>query len=302
MNIALPSRVKYEVELASRTTFGLGGNAEAFALPESISELSSLLKTAEREGVPVFILGRGSNVLFRDGGFPGLVIKLGQGMAGIEVTEISEKSGVIQAGAAASLSELIALAAKNGLTGLEFLAGIPGLVGGSLAMNAGAFGGEITDALIELETVDKEGKVQKLKKADLTPSYRSLNLEAGRVIIGASFHLNRVNPNEVKRKIDKFMSIREEKQPKGFRSAGSIFKNPKNEAAGKLIDKAGLKGKKSGGASVSEAHANFIVNDGSAKAKDVINLIEEVIDEVERLSGVELVPEIKIVGVDSKGE
>jgi len=295
----LPHRVRFDVPLATLTTFGLGGPASALAEPNSVSELASVLRLAREKALPVFFLGHGSNVLFGDRGFPGVVLRLGAGFSGIDVRDPEEERVPVEAGSGASLARLIDLLKERGLAGLEFLAGIPGSVGGALAMNAGAFGGEISQSLTSLRVLDSEYEEKRLARDQVKAEYRRLILPEGTIILGAIFSLIRSTPERVKTRVNQLISMRQVRQPIGVRSAGSIFKNPPGRPAGELIELAGLKGRKLGQAWVSEKHANFIVHKGQAKASDVLKLIKVVQGEVKVKFGVDLEPEIKIVWPDN---
>jgi len=297
-----PGHVRFDVPLDRLTTFALGGPAAALVEPGSISELSEVLRFARTMNLPFFLLASGSNVLFRDGGFPGVVIKLGAEFSELKMVPGEGDQVAVEAGAAVTLSRLINLLQEEGISGLEFLAGIPGSVGGALAMNAGAFGGEISDALSRLNYLNTDGQVEIAHRSQLSFSYRRLDLPDGSIILKAFFTLTRSTPGKVKDRILKYLDRRRAKQPTGVKSAGSIFKNPSFAPAGKLIDQAGLKGRKVGQAWVSEKHANFIVHEGEATASDVIKLMDLIRAEVKKKFGVELEPEIKIEGVDRGAE
>ncbi|MBW2060181.1 MAG: UDP-N-acetylmuramate dehydrogenase [Deltaproteobacteria bacterium] len=297
-----PGHVRFDVPLAPLTTFGLGGTAGALVEPDSVSELTEVLKLAQSRRWPVFLLAAGSNVLFRDGGFPGMVVKLGPDFSKLAVFKVEGDQVLVEAGAAVPLARLINLVQEEGISGLEFLAGIPGTVGGALAMNAGAFGGEIVGSVSRLEILNPDGRVEERPRSQIRATYRRLDLREGSIILKAFFNLTRSTPDQVKAKIQECLERRWAVQPTGVRSAGSIFKNPPAEPAGKLIDKAGLKGLSVGKAWVSEKHANFIVHQGEARASDVIELINQVRGEVRKRFGVDLEPEIKIVGVDREVE
>jgi len=303
LNAIAPDMVQFDAPLAPFTTFGLGGKAEALAQPNSVEELSQVLKIADDKNIPVFILGAGSNVLFRDGGFTGLVVKLDRGFSNLSFGRVNGKPEVtVEAGAALPLSRLIQVTVEEDLKGLEFLAGIPGTVGGALAMNAGAFGGEITDALEQMTIMAPDGSVQELEEEDIETSYRHLKIDKGTIILEARFSLIQTEEGAVKETVSEYLDRRKKIQPAGVKSAGSVFRNPKSQPAGLLIDQAGLKGQRVGEAWVSEKHANFIVHKGGATAGDVIELINQVKEGVKDKFGIELEPEIKIVGNDKGRE
>lgn len=297
-----PGRVSFDAPLAGLTTYGLGGPAAALVEPDSAAELARVYCYVRARGLPLFVLGAGSNVLFRDGGFPGVVLKLGPGLARVAVTEEGPDKVLVSAGAAAPLAGLVKLTCREGLGGLEFLAGIPGSVGGALAMNAGAFGGEIIQAVSRLVVMTLEGEIKTLPRSQVRASYRRLDLGEGSIILEGLFALARSTPQEVTARVREILAQRRDRQPEGVRSAGSVFKNPPGQAAGRLIEEAGLKGRRSGGAWVSEKHANFIVHQGRATAREVLELVALVQKEVRQKFGVELEPEIQIVGTDRKDE
>jgi UDP-N-acetylmuramate dehydrogenase len=287
--------VAFGAPLAPLTTFGLGGPAAALVQVGTASELRAVMDLARREGLPLFVLGAGSNVLFKDGGFSGVVLRLGPSFARLETRKEGEKV-LLEVGAAAPLARLVERCLAEGLSGLEFLAGIPGWVGGGLAMNAGAFGGQIADALLFLEILDPSGRALRIPRDQIRAGYRRIDLEPGAVILGACFELAPALPEQVRGRVKECLERRRRAQPAGVRSAGSVFKNPGLGPAGALIEKAGLKGANQGGAWVSEVHANFIVHRGGARARDVLTLIERVQAAVQERFGVWLEPEIKIVG------
>lgn len=293
-------RVRFDEPLAPFTTFGLGGPAAALVEPESVSELKAVLKYARKTGLPFVILGAGSNVLFREGGFPGLVLRFGETFSEIKIIGTSGDGLVtVEAGAGAPLSRLMDFTRENGLSGLEFLCGIPGSVGGAMFMNAGAFGGEIADAASKLVVITPEGDMDDLESDRIWAEYRRLHLPEGSIILKVLFSLNQSASGSVKEKCREYLNRRRDIQPAGLKSAGSVFKNPPKEPAGRLIDQAGLKGRRIGRAWVSEEHANFIVHKGDARADDVIELIGIIQREVKARFGVDLEPEIKILGLDA---
>jgi len=287
--------VAFDAPLAPLTTFGLGGPAEALVEVGTADELRAVLDFARRQGLPFFILGAGSNVLFKDGGFAGVVVRLGPAFAHIETRRDGDRV-LLEAGAAAPLGRLVDRCQEEGLAGLEFLTGIPGWAGGALAMNAGAFGGQIADALVFLDILNPSGETVRLARDSIRAGYRRLELEPDAVILGACFALTPVSPEQVRARVRECLKRRRGSQPAGVKSAGSIFKNPEAGPAGALIEQAGLKGASQGHAWVSEVHANFIVHRGGASAGDVLSLIERVQAAVKERFGVVLEPEIKIVG------
>ena len=294
----MPGRVQFDVGLAPLTTFRLGGPASVLAEPDSVEELTSLLEAVRGAEVPWFILGGGSNVIFRDGGFKGVVLRLGRSFSKVSVTGGDGSEVLVEAGAAAPTAALVRLCRRRGLSGLEFLAGIPGWVGGALAMNAGAQSGEICQAVTRIDLVTPNDGFMVISGREIKAAYRGLELPEGSVILKAAFRLKQSQPEAVEALVQDILAKRRAGQPKGVRSAGCIFRNPPGDAAGRLIDQAGLKGRRQGQAWVAREHANFIVHGGRARAEDVIGLLETVRSEVKARFGVDLEPEVKIVGSD----
>lgn len=287
---AAPHRCAPDHRLAPYTAYKVGGPADLYAEPDSVDELAALLAAARREEVPVFSLGGGTNLLVRDGGIRGLVIRLGKGF---RTAEVDGERLVV--GAAATLMRAAAAAEKAGLAGLEFGYDIPGTLGGALRMNAGCHGSEIRDVLAEVRGVDYEGNRVLLDPAEIRFSYRTAVFPRELILTGAVFALRRGDPAEVEALRKRYHEHRLRTQPKG-RSVGSVFKNPSGDYAGRLIEAAGLKGTRIGGAVVSAKHANFILNDSEATAADLEALIRLVRDRVRERHGVELELEARIVG------
>ena len=241
------------------------------------------------------VVGRGSNILVKDNGLEGLVILLGGSLARVEEKETDDIS--VLAGAGLHLVELLSYCRSSGLGGLEFLSGIPGTVGGAVVMNAGAFGEEIASRVKEIHVVNTRGDlIVKDRSSELEFSYRKLNMEKGSVIVRVLFRLTSEAEGTVAKRISDYLKRKKESQPLEYPSAGSVFKNPPDDYAGRLIEKAGLKGKKIGGAMISEKHANFIVNTGGAKAKDILDLMYLAQETVKKETGIQLEPEIRVVG------
>ncbi|MFH1092067.1 MAG: UDP-N-acetylmuramate dehydrogenase [Pseudomonadota bacterium] len=291
-----PDRVRFDAPLAGLTTLQIGGPAEVLIEPESLEQLRGVMNLVRRESLPWFILGGGSNVLFDDQGFSGVVLRLGQGFASLRVLESGGDEVLVEAGAAALTAGLLSLSRRQGLSGLEFLAGIPGRLGGALAMNAGAQGGQVMDAVHSLEVLEASNNLGRLDRDELRASYRQLDLPPGTVILKGIFRLHRATTEEVGARIEQVLTRRRQTQPHGVRSAGCVFKNPPGDSAGRLIDRAGLKGRQIGQVWVSEEHANFIVHRGRATSGQVLELMEIIRRDVKGKFGVELEPEIKIVG------
>lgn len=278
--------------MSAHTTFRIGGPARYYMIPENAGQVSKCMGFAMKMELPYVIVGKGSNVLFSDEGYPGVVIEVGRSMADIEVSE----DGHIRAGAGAGLGALAAAAAKQSLSGLEFASGIPGTVGGAVVMNAGAYGGEIKDCIKSAKVLDKEGAVLELSRDEMELGYRSSVIQRrGYIVTEAVFQLHKGNKEQILGRMSELNAKRREKQPLDYPSAGSTFKRPEGYFAGKLIEDAGLRGFQVGDAQVSEKHCGFVINRGKATAADVIGLMEEVQKRVLETSGVRLEPEVKII-------
>ena len=279
--------------MSRHTTFMVGGPADVLFLPESEEQLIGALSIAREAGVNCVVIGKGSNLVVRDGGIRGLVIALGEGMAAIVRT-----GDTLTAGAGASLARVSAYAQASGLAGLEFASGIPGTLGGGCAMNAGAYGGQLSDVLIDARVL-LDGAVRTLTVEEMQMGYRtSLPLRQGGIVISARFGLTPDDPEAIAARMSELNARRRDKQPLNYPSAGSTFKRPEGYFAGALIEQAGLKGKSVGGAQVSEKHAGFIVNTGEATATDILALIDIVQAEVAARFGVRLETEVRILGED----
>ena len=279
--------------MSRHTTFRVGGPADVLFLPESEEQLIGALSIAREAGVNCVVIGNGSNLVVRDGGIRGLVIALGEGMAAIVRT-----GDTLTAGAGAFLARVSAYAQASGLAGLEFASGIPGTLGGGCAMNAGAYGGQLSDVLIDARVL-LDGAVRTLTVEEMQMGYRtSLPLRQGGIVISARFGLTPDDPEAIAARMSELNARRRDKQPLNYPSAGSTFKRPEGYFAGALIEQAGLKGKSVGGAQVSEKHAGFIVNTGEATAADILALIDIVQAEVAARFGVRLETEVCILGED----
>lgn len=277
-------------DLAKVTWFQVGGKAEVLFKPSDEEDLAYFLSQKPSD-VPVTIIGVGSNLLVRDGGIEGVVIRLGRHFAQVDINGEN-----IVAGAGCLDVNVARFAMENSLAGLEFLVGIPGTVGGALAMNAGAYEKELKDVLVSAEAVDREGVLQNFTVDELRYSYRHSPLADGLIFTKAIFKCSKGDAKEISAKMDKISNARETTQPVRTRTGGSTFKNPPGKKAWQLIDEAGCRGLKVGGAQVSEMHCNFLINTGNATASDLENLGEEVRRRVKEKSGVELEWEIKRIG------
>jgi UDP-N-acetylmuramate dehydrogenase len=267
-----------------------GGPAALFAIPESTEDVIELIGCLHNEGVPWFLLGGGTNVIFANGGYPGCVVHLGRRFERIKVQDDS----MILAGASASLAGIVEASAANGLSGMECLTGIPGTVGGAVSMNAGTRKGEISDVLHEVRVFNGE-EILWLTAEKLGLSYRSSNLSEAHIILEARFDLVPAEEDEVRSRIRVLKDNRGATQPLDMPSAGCWFKNPAGDSAGRLIDAAGLKGERYGGAQVSEVHANFLVNLGGASACDFITLAQKIRETVQERFGVVLEEEVRVI-------
>lgn len=287
--------IRFQCPMAVYTTFNVGGPAEALCEMYDMEILKRVLAYLGREGIPYMALGRGSNMLVKDDGLEGVVILLRGALSRIEERRNDDMS--VLTGAGLSLADLLSYCRSSGLGGLEFLSGIPGTVGGAVAMNAGAFGEEVASRIKEIHVVDRQGDLlQKARLPELAFSYRKLNLEKGSVVVRARFRLTPEDEGVVGKKILEYLKRKKESQPLDYPSAGSIFKNPPGDYAGRLIEKAGLKGAKIGGAMISEKHGNYIINTGSARAKDILDLMDLAQEKVKKETGIQLEAEIRVVG------
>lgn len=290
------ARVRFDEPLSRHTSFRIGGPADAWVEVQSAAELFELQRTARAGGVTLAVLGIGTNVLVSDRGVRGVVVKLGRAFATFDWQRQADDVWQVRAGAAAPFKKLVLDAASRRLTGLEFAEGIPGSIGGGLLMNAGAFGGEISQVVTGIVGVDPEVGERVLPRAELRFGYRRFDLPPNLIVTAVDFALARGDAAAIRAAMADAKRKRDSKQPLGWPNAGSIFKNPPGEYAGRLIEAAGLKGRRVGGAMVSEEHANFIVNVGAATANDVKRLMDEIADTVWRARAIRLVPEIKLVG------
>ena len=293
---ALQSRIRQGVfktqePMKRHTTFKIGGPADIYVEP-TITELPDILSYAAKENLPYTIIGNGSNLLVADAGIRGLVIGMGPKMGSIDV-----QKNTVTAEAGATLAAVALTAQKNGLGGMEFASGIPGSVGGAVFMNAGAYGGEMRDILIEVMTVDRQGNTHRYTKEEMELSYRySVFQKKDEVIAQATLLLEKQKPEQILLKMQDFNKRRREKQPLEYPSAGSTFKRPEGFFAGKLIQDSGLAGYRVGDAGVSEKHCGFVINYGNATAEEVRQLILDVIRIVQQKQGVRMEPEIRLIG------
>lgn len=278
--------------MSRHTTFRIGGPADYFIMPGTAEELAQVIRLCREAVMPFYIMGNGSNLLVGDKGYRGAVIQIFKRM-----NEVRVQDNCIYAQAGALLSKIAAEALKAGLGGFEFASGIPGTLGGALMMNAGAYGGEMKQVLKSAEVLDMEGNVFSLPVEEMELGYRtSIFSKRGYIVLGAEIVLQPGNPQEIRDKMEDLKERRVTKQPLEYGSAGSTFKRPEGYFAGKLIQEAGLRGFRVGDAQVSEKHCGFVINRGNATAAEVMRLMNEVTDRVEKNSGVRLEPEVKRIG------
>lgn len=281
-----------EEPLSRHTSLRVGGPADIFAVPRDVEDLQRLIQVLNDRRIPRIIIGGGYNLLIRDGGFRGVVVSL-ERMNHLAL----QQGGDIRAEAGGRNIDLARLAEAHGLSGLEFLVGIPGTIGGAVRMNAGAHGGEIADHLVSLEILGDDGLLTYDKKT-LDFGYRRLQLDPNKIIIAANFRLPAGSHADISAAMDACLQKRRDAQQVRFPSAGSFFRNPPGEAAWKLIDQAGLRGINVGAAQVSEVHTNFLINRGGAKAADFLHLAAIIKEKVFAASGIQLEEEVRIAGED----
>jgi len=279
--------------MKKHSTFGVGGLAKVLLLPKKETEIVSILKYCNHKKIQTCFIGSGSNLLFSDEGFDGIIISLKKTFKNLEVFD----NGHIIAGSGVILVKMVTKAISKNIKGLESLSGVPGTLGGALYMNAGAYGAEISNYFISAKFLNMDGEEKIITNKDVDFSYRKSNFPKDYILVEAEFKCNKGDIEEIVKNKSKFSKSRRESQPLQYRSAGSIFKNPSSDlAAGYLIDNAGLKGIKKGNAMISEKHANFIVNLGGASSNDVIHLIRLIKKEVDKKFKINLGLEIKLVG------
>jgi UDP-N-acetylmuramate dehydrogenase len=274
------------------TTFKVGGPADIFVKPENVSQLKDILTVAKEFEIPVYIIGNGSNLLVGDLGYRGLIVQIYKNM-----NEIHVEGNQIHAQAGALLSTIAKTALENSLGGFEFASGIPGTLGGAVAMNAGAYGGEIKQVLKQATVLTREGDVKTLTVEELLLGYRkSIVIDQDYIVLEAVLEFVPDSKESIKDKMNEFAQARKSKQPLEYPSAGSTFKRPEGYFAGKLIDDTGLRGFSHGGAQVSEKHCGFVINKGNATAQDIVTLMQQVNEKVKEKFHVSLEPEVKMIG------
>lgn len=293
LNRLIPvERILLKEPMKNHTSFRIGGPADMLVLPKSKNEVVHILNTGNELSIPVFVMGNGSNLLVRDKGIRGIVLKISDNYSNVHIDgpNIKAQSGIL-------MSSISRMAVKNGLKGLEFASGIPGTLGGAVTMNAGAYGGEIKDTIKSVVSIDNMGKDHLLDLKGLEFGYRTSCIQANKLIVlEVNLELEYGDREQSKEIMADLARRRREKQPLTYPSAGSTFKRPVGYYAGKLIQDCGLKGLRVGDAQISELHAGFIINLGNATAKDVIELIESVQTIIFDKYGVEMIPEVRVLG------
>jgi UDP-N-acetylmuramate dehydrogenase len=299
LEACLGDRVEFDVALARHTSLRIGGPADAIATPADCFELRAVLRLCTEHGLPTTVFGAGFNVLVREGGIRGVVLRLKKlrRIDRIGPTLISVEAG-------ASHATITRYCVEHALTGLEFGAGIPGTLGGWLAMNAGIGVREMKDVVSDIDVVDHAGEqLRQVSRDELDFHYRALKgLEPGSIIVAARLHVEQSERAKVQSEIDRLLAHRQASQPIDIPSCGSVFRNPPGHFAGQLIEAAGLKGAREGAAEISSVHANFIVNHGGATASDVLRLIERARTQVSDQTGIRLETEVKLVGAPRRGQ
>ena len=287
----IEGRVLFDAPMRQFTSIKVGGPADSLFFPKDVDELRKLVRYARRKSIPFFIIGKGTNLVVRDKGVRGWVISLTQGMKKIQLN-----GEVVEAEAGLPLQRLVQFTIQKGLTGLEPFFGIPGTVGGGLAMNAGAWGAELKDVLHSITLMKEDGEVVERSRPRLKFSYRRLDVPSSWIILKGRFQMKKGKKEEILERVKSYSEMRKRTQPLDYPSAGSIFKNPKEGPAGKWIEEAGLKGFRMGQAMISDRHANFIINLGKATAEEVIDLMELVERKIYEKKGISLEREVEVVG------
>ncbi|NFE84907.1 UDP-N-acetylmuramate dehydrogenase [Clostridium botulinum] len=292
-NLYKDTQIQENAKMSEHINFRVGGPVDILLTPNTKQQIVETIKICKENKIPFYVLGNGSNVLVKDSGIRGVVIKLS------EFDNIVRTGNTIKAESGALLKDVSAEALKASLTGFEFACGIPGSVGGAVFMNAGAYDGEISFVIKEAEVMSEDGKIITLSKDQLELGYRtSAIMKKNYIVITATFCFESGEKDKIEGRVSELTNKREEKQPLEFPSAGSTFKRPEGHFAGKLIQDAGLKDFTLGGAAVSGKHCGFIINKSNATAKDILDLIEYVQKEVKKQFGVDLYPEVRIIGED----
>ena len=287
------SQIQLDAKMSGNIYFKVGGPVDILLTPNTVQQLKDAITICKENKIPFYVIGNGSNLLVRDGGIRGVVIKL------CELNKIERADNKNTAECGALLKDVSTEAINGSLSGFQFACGIPGSVGGAVFMNAGAYDGEISFVIESAEVLDDNQEIRVLSKEELNLGYRqSIVMQKGYIVISATFKLTPGDKEKIQARVDELTKRREDRQPLEHPSAGSTFKRPEGYFAGKLIEDAGLKGFTIGGASVSTKHAGFVVNNGNGTAKDVLDLIYYVKDEVKKQFGVDLYPEVRVLGED----
>lgn len=294
---SVKGRILFNEMLSGHTSFRIGGPADVYIFPKDAGDIRAVLEIADNESVPWFVIGEGSNLLVSDDGFRGVVLDLSE-----TFNQIDSQGAGVTAGAGVLLWDLLRYCMEFGLSGLENLTGIPGQVGGAIMLNAGAFEEEIFNRIQSVKWISPSGIIESRDRKDIHPGYRKTDLPRNIVILEADFALRNGNTADIQKVQQQILKKRRDTQPLSLPSAGSVFKRPSGDYAGRLIEEAGCKGLRIGDAMVSRKHANFIVNVHLASALDVMRLITEVKERVFKQSGIVLEPEIHFLGFDPSGK
>jgi len=287
------AQIQLDAKMSEHIYFKVGGPVDILLTPNNIQQVREAIKICKENEIPFYVIGNGSNLLIKDGGIRGVVIKL------CELNQIERVGNRITAECGALLKDVSAAATEGALAGFQFACGIPGSVGGAVFMNAGAYDGEISFVIESAQVLDDNQEIKVLSKDELNLGYRqSVVMQKGYIVLSATFALTPGDKEKIQARVDELTKRREERQPLEYPSAGSTFKRPEGHFAGKLIEDAGLKGFAVGGACVSEKHAGFVINKENGTAKDVLGVISHVKEEVKRQFGVDLYPEVRILGED----
>ena len=297
INNLIDSKILIDESLKRHTTFGVGGIAAIFVYPENKKDLVKLLKYTSKNNIKIFFMGSGSNLLVSDNGFDGVIISLKKSFKDFKINDSLEAT----IGTGVMLGSMVRLLTKKSVKGLESLVGVPGTLGGAIIMNAGAYGSEISNYLTSITALDLNGNEKIYKKEDIDFSYRFSSISREEIIIETKFKFEKGNMDDIIQNRSQASKKRRSSQPLQFRSAGSVFKNPKSDmAAGYLIDQSNLKGMRIGDAEISSKHANFIINHGKASSNDVLGLIKIIKNKVRKIFNIDLELEVKLLGFSQK--
>lgn len=291
MNLMMEEiKILEQEPMQKHTTFRVGGAAKYFAMPKNTEEIQALIAYCREQKLSYYVLGNGSNVLFTDDGYDGMIIQIGSAMSTIQV---AGNSMYVQAGAI--LAKTAKLAYEEGLTGMEFAAGIPGSVGGAVVMNAGAYGGEMKDIVAYVDVLSTDGALRRYTGAEMEFGYRHSIIDADKIVVGVGLTLNKGDKTAILDRMNELAEARRSKQPLEYPSAGSTFKRPEGYFAAKLIDDSGLRGYRVGGAMVSDKHCGFVVNVDHASSADVLAVMKHVEEVVKEKYNVTLEPEVRVI-------